>query len=299
MSGRVRRALRSYAVALLLACAGRVAAGDAVLSEAPGPLSPSAHTVARRIVALAPHLVEIAYAAGAGDRLVGASAASDYPPAALTLPRVADASGVDLERLLLLRPDLVLAWRSGNPARSIDAIRRLRIPVFLSEPLVPADIPRLVEAIGRLAGTEPVASVVAAGLATRWQRLGQTYAGRPPVRVFFEIWHAPPTTVGEHHLIAAALRACGAQVVLADARLPASSVDPEAVIAADPDLILAAWGESDAEVTGAWADYAGLRAVQRHRVFRVDADRLQRASPRFVDGAEILCALIERERARR
>lgn len=253
---------------------------------------------ARRIVALAPNLVELAYAAGAGDRLVGASEASDYPEAARALPRVADASSVDMERLVALRPDLVLAWRSGNPPRAVETLRRLGVAVHVSEVETPLDIARVVVEIGTLAGTQAVAHRIGDALTARWSALVEAHRADRPIRVFFEIWHAPPTTIGARHMLAFALDACGAKPVLADERAMAASVDPEALFAADPDLVLAAWGANDAEVRGAWARHKGLRAVREGRVFWVDADTLQRASPRFMDGAEGLCALLARERAR-
>ncbi|HXF65526.1 MAG TPA: cobalamin-binding protein [Burkholderiales bacterium] len=252
---------------------------------------------AQRIVALAPHLAELAFAAGAGGRLVGAARFSDYPPEARGIARVGDAARVDLERIAALAPDLVLAWRSGNQVADVERLERLGYAVFVTEPQRLADIPRLTRAIGTLAGTSPEAERSAgaferdvAALAARFERAGA-------VRVFYEIWHRPLITVNGRHLISDVLRICGGVNVFADAPLLTPTVSPEAVLAARPEAVIGG-GSADTpqQFAAQWRRFpaAALRGLP---VFHVHPDLIQRQTPRIVEGARAVCAALEKVRA--
>ena len=193
---------------------------------------------AQRIVALAPSLAELALAAGAGDRLVGVARFSDFPPAARDIPQVGDAARVDFERIVTLKPDLILAWKSGNPAADVGRLEGLGYPAFVSEPARLADIPRLLHAIGALAGTLPAASRAAAEFEREIRALRGRYAKGRTVRVFYEIWHRPLLTVNGAHMISDVIALCGGENVFADVNPLTPSVTLEAVIAAKPEVIL-------------------------------------------------------------
>src|SRR5581483_6795175 len=179
--------------------------GVAVALEAP----------ARRIVALAPHLAEIAYAAGAGDRLVGVSNFSDFPPEAKRLPVVFDWGRVDYERVIALRPDVVLAWRSGTPALQVERLERLGMKVVVTEVRHFADVAALERTVGRIAGTEASAETAARDFENRLAALRAEYAARPALSVFLEIWHAPMITINGDHVFSEAIELCGGRNVFA------------------------------------------------------------------------------------
>ncbi|MGH8851832.1 MAG: cobalamin-binding protein [Casimicrobiaceae bacterium] len=252
---------------------------------------------ARRIVSLAPSATELLFAAGAGERVIAASDPADWPPEAKRLPRVGDARSLDLERIVSLKPDLAVAWPYVAPAQ-IERLRALGVPVYSSDPHTPEAIAADIERLGALAGTAAVANAAAARFRARLAALRERERGAPPIRVFYEIWHQPLYTVGGAHLITAAIGLCGGENVFAGLSLPAPSVSVEAVLAARPDVIVAG---TDAAVRPPWLDdwrrWPDLPAVARGNLFVVDANLLHRAGPRFVDGAEALCALIDRARA--
>ncbi len=150
---------------------------------------------AERIVALAPHLAEIAFAAGAGAKLIGVSTFSRHPPEAERLPVVASYGRVDVERLIALRPQLVLAWQSGNSPLQIERLERLALPVFVTETRSLADIPRIVRLVGALAGSTASAEARARRLEDEIEELRRRHAGERDIAVFLEIWHAPMLTV--------------------------------------------------------------------------------------------------------
>jgi len=156
---------------------------------------------AQRIVSLAPHITELLFSAGAGGRIVGVVEYSDYPPAAKKLPRVGAYNAVDMERILALRPDLVIAWASGNPPALIEQLRSLGLTVFLSEPRSLEDVASNLERFGQLAGTQTTAQAAADEFRRRLQALRVRYSDRKPVSVFYQIWHRPLMTVNGEHLI--------------------------------------------------------------------------------------------------
>ena len=255
---------------------------------------------ARRIVSLAPHVTELLYAAGAGGYVVGAVDYSDYPEAAKRIPRVGGYTGLDLEAIVALRPDLIIAWQSGNPPSQVERLRALGLAVYVSEPRHIEDVATNIERLGRLAGTADAALRAARAFRRRHEALRRRYAARPAVTVFYQIWDRPLMTVNGKQLISDVIHLCGGRNVFADLPILAPTVDVEAVLAADPEAIVASGaGASRPEWFDAWRRWPQLRAVRRDNLFVVPPDVLQRHGPRILDGAEHLCADLETARRRR
>jgi iron complex transport system substrate-binding protein len=250
----------------------------------------------QRIVALSPHLAEIVFAAGAGSKLVAGVRYTDYPEAAARLPQVGDASRLDLERILALKPDLLLGWRSGNPAHDLRRIERAGFPLFVTEPRRLADIARLVRTVGALAGTAAAAETSAAELERELQTLASRYRALPPVNVFYEIWHRPLLTVNGQHLISDVIALCGGRNVFADAPLLTPSVSAEAVLAARPDMIIGGSSAATPEAFAAPWRAMPLSALRELPVRYVPPDLIQRQTPRIVGGARAVCRHIDEVR---
>lgn len=254
---------------------------------------------ARRIVSLAPHATELLYAAGAGERIVAAVQYSDYPEAAKRLPRVGGGAGLDLERIVAHRPDLVVGWASGNPARFIERMRDLGLTVYLTEPRRMDDIATNLERLGALAGTESAAREAARRFRGEHEQLVARYAARTPLRVFFQVLDPLVITVNGEHLISQAGRACGGQNVFADLAKLDPAVSEEAVLAANPDVIIAsgteeAWREWKVR----WHSRRDLAAGRRGALYFIPADVLHRQSPRILEGMRRLCEALEDARSR-
>ena len=255
---------------------------------------------ARRIVSLAPHVTENLYAAGAGDRLVGTVDYSDYPEAAKKLPRVGGYSRIDLEAVAALKPDLVIAWSSGNAPGHVAKLKAMGLPVFLSQPDRIEDVAGLLEKFGRLAGTGAVADAAASRYRTRLQELRRQYSGRPAVRTFYQIWKEPLMTVGGKQIISDAIRLCGGDNVFAAVLQMAPRVSQEAVLAKNPEVIVASgMGEARPEWLDDWRRWPQLLAVSRDNLFFVPPELIQRHTPRLLEGTERLCQHLETARARR
>lgn len=254
---------------------------------------------AARIVSLAPHATELLYAAGAGDRVVGVLSTSDWPPEAAAKPRVGDAHRLDLERIVTLAPDLIVAW-PYSASEQVATLRARGVAVFMTNPTTIAGIATDIERLGTLAGTEPAASARARAFRAQLERLAQRRGASREVRVFYEIWNEPLYTIGGKHLISEALRVCGGENVFGSLTLPAPGVSVEAVLAARPEAIIAG---ADGGVRPPWLDdwkrWASLPAVALGNLYTVDANLLHRPGPRFLDGMEGLCAALDDARRRR
>lgn len=259
---------------------------------------------ARRVVALAPHAVELAYAAGGGGKLVGAVSYSDYPSAAKALPRVGTNTALDLERIVALKPDLVIVWRHGNGERQLDRLRALGIPLYHSEPRRIDSVATDLIALGTLMGTGSQAQTAAADYRTKIATLRARYAGRSPVSVFYEVWADPLMTLNGAHIISDVIALCGGRNVFANMAPLVPTVSTEAVVAADPEAIVtASQGATRADAPlpslAAWHAWPRMTAVARGNLFAIDGDLITRPAPRLAQGAEQLCHDLDLARGRR
>ena len=244
-----------------------------------------------RMVTLAPHLAEIAFAAGAGAKLAGVSSFSRHPAEAQRLPVVASYGRVDVERLIALRPDLVLAWKSGNSPLQIDRLERIGIRVFVTEARALADIPRIVRLVGALADSAEVAEGRARQFENEVADLRKRYAAERRVAVFLEIWHAPLLTVNGGHLISDALRLCGGHNVFAAAKTLTPLVSREQILDARPEAIVT--GGFGSEALQAWKGLESVPAVRNRRIYAIDPDWLHAQGPHVLQGVRALCGRLE------
>lgn len=250
---------------------------------------------ARRIVSLAPHITELLFAAGAGPYVVGVSEYSDFPAAARQIPRIGGASGLDLERIAALRPDLIVAWQSGNPAWSLQRLEEFGIPIYLSEPRRIEDVAGNLERLGRLAGSFEVARTASMVFRQHHGHLRVRYSQRRPVRVFYQLWDRPLMTVNGAHLISDVIRLCGGINVFADLPALTPKVDIEAVIRAGPRAIIAA-GSEHSGALDPWRKWPHLEAVRNNALFLIPHELIARHTPRVLEGAERLCIALDKTR---
>lgn len=251
---------------------------------------------ARRVVALGPHLVEQVYAAGAGHTLVGVLRYSDHPPQAQALPRVGDAVTLNLEAIARLKPDLVLLWQSGINSRLQDKLQALGVPVFRSETRQVDDIAGTLQRLGVLLGSSASAEPAAAQVRGDWAALQVRWSQRPPVRVFYQLWHAPLMTVSGQHLIHQAIAACGGRNVFAELAPLVPTVGWEAAVRANPEVVVTGSARDEPARLDGWRRFSQVAAVANKRLLDIDSDALARMSPRFVAAAQRLCEAIDQGR---
>jgi iron complex transport system substrate-binding protein len=289
--------MKTMILGLLLACGAAHAAITVVDDSGARVTVPKP---AQRIISMAPHVTELLFAAGGGARIVGAMNFSDYPEAAKAIPLVGSNSNLDMERVIALKPDLLVVWQSGNTARQLEQLRALGIPVFQSEPQQLEQVASSLERLGRLMGTEPAARAAAAGFRGKIAALAARYGKRPVVRVFYQIWDKPLYTLNGQHIVSDALRLCGGENVFGALKVKAPEVSLEAVMQADPEAIFGG-DQHDAADAGLniWKPYQGMLAVKRGNLFTLGGELLTRAGPRMAQGAAELCDKLELARRRR
>jgi len=286
------RQMMVLAAALLAPAVGAVTvhddAGNAVTLDKP----------AMRVISMAPHVTETLFAAGGGSRIVGAVNYSDYPEAAKSIPRIGSNREIDMERVISMKPDLIVAWMHNNSERQIEMVRKLGVPVFLSDPQKLEGIPDNVARLGQLMGTQAVADPAAAELRRQLASLRSRYAGRPTVRTFYQVWDKPLYTLSGRHIITDALRLCGGENIFDKLTVTAPIVSIESVLQADPEAV---FGTAEKNYGGVnlWKPYASLTATRKDNLFTVDGNLLNRAGPRMIAGTAVLCEKLELARQHR
>jgi iron complex transport system substrate-binding protein len=252
---------------------------------------------AKRIVALAPHIVENLYSAGAGDKLVGVVSYSDFPDEAKNVPEVGTYNAFSLEQVLALNPDLVVMWGSGNGMQTLSTFEALGIPVYVSELRQLSDVPKSIRNLSQLAGTPAIGEAEASRIETELNALQRRYGEKRSLSVLYQIWNDPLQTVNGEHLISEIIALCGGHNVFGDASSLAPRVSIESVLLRDPDAIVASgMGEARPEWLDQWRAYPSLTAVADEALFFVNPDHLQRPSARIVLGARSLCQQLDQIR---
>jgi len=247
------------------------------------------------IVSLAPFLTELVYAVGAGDRLLGADRYSDYPPAARAVPRIGDAWQLDIERIVALRPSVVLAWTSGNAPAAVAQLRQLGLRVEFFDPQHLAEVAAALERIGELTGRTAAGTARAAEFRAAVEALHRRYRGRQSLTVFYQVSRRPLFTLNGEHLVSEVLALCGGVNPFAALPARAPEIDVEALLAADPEVIIA--GSKDAVELEAWRAWDGLKAVRHGQLYLIDPDLIVRQGPRLIQGIEQICTDLETARA--
>lgn len=272
----------------------RAAAALGLLAWAAGT---SAGEPPHRIAVLAPHLAELVCAAGVCERLVAASAWSDYPASVKTLPQVIDGYTLNYEALLALKPDLVIAWDGGTPTATIARLRELGLRV---EPLRVDGLDGVAEALDRLGeqlGTAPAAHAAAEAYRARLAMLRARWKEATPVRVVYQLGTSPAYSLSARSPISAALQLCGGVNVFADLPGIAAPVGAEAMLAAQPQLVLFAGDEDNSAAMRAyWARLPGAPAQRLGMIRAVNGSWLGRPGPRLLDGVQQVCERLDEAR---
>lgn len=252
---------------------------------------------AQRVVSLSPGATELLFSAGAGDRVVAVSAWSDYPAESADLPQVGDSNRLDLEAIVSLAPDLVVAWVDGNSRSQLERLSDLGIHVFWLAPRTFDDIAAAVSDLALLTGLPDLGNERAEAFRAEMAALEAQYADVRPVKVFYQIWEQPLMTVNREELISKAISLCGGVNVFGDLPRLVPRISREAVLEANPEAIITAGSSDDRQWLEAWREFPGLAAVAADNLFLEPPDLLARPTLRMADGARHLCQTLEQARA--
>ncbi|GGX80652.1 cobalamin-binding protein [Vogesella alkaliphila] len=245
------------------------------------------------MISLAPHVTELAFAAGGGASLIAVDENSDYPAAAKALPKAGSFRAIDLERIVAAKPDLLLVWLHGPSARQLEPLRQLGIPLFYSQPKRFADIPSNLRRIGQLLGSSAQAEQAARRFEQDLAALRRQQQGKPKLSVFYQVWDKPLYTLNGQHIVSDAIALCGGNNVFASLPVTAPVVTDEAVIAANPQVILSAAMRQNDDLLRRWQRMPGIAAVQNRQLHQVNGDLLNRPTPRMIEGTRQLCAKLD------
>lgn len=251
---------------------------------------------AKRIISLAPHITESLFAVAGGDKIIGAVSYSDYPEEAKLIPRVGGYPSLDIEKIVFLKPDLVIAWTHNN-LNQVTKLKSLGLTVFISDPKHPGDVAKTLRRFGVLTGTTSTANKVADNYINQYIKLKNRFSNREKVKVFYQIWNKPLMTVGGQHLISDIINLCGGVNVFSEIKTLTPKISVESVIASEAEVIIAGgMGEKNPEWLTEWKSWNKLPAVEKEQLYFINPDILQRVGPRILQGAEELCELLDNTR---
>lgn len=252
---------------------------------------------AQRIIALSPHAVELLYAIGAGDRIVGTVEYADYPEQAKQIPRIGNYTGIQLERVLELKPDLVIAWRTGNKDSDLKKMESLGLQLFYTHPQTVREISRDLKQLGELTGLTERADKVIAELEQKYQAITSRYKSKATVNVFYQMWHDPIRTVGPNSWVESLIADCNGNNVFNDAGSDYPLVSLESVLVKDPQVIIIPHHSGNIGAKKSiWDNWQNIDAVKHQRLFVINGDILHRFSPRALEGLQKLCEAIDSAR---
>jgi iron complex transport system substrate-binding protein len=255
---------------------------------------------AQKIISLSPHITELLFSAGAGEKIVGVDDYSNYPEAAKSITRVGDANHLDIEYILSLQPDLIVAWGSGQSHNQfIEQLIRLKQKVYISSPEDLEAIPHTVENLGKLAGTYDYAKLQSQKFRNELNNIINKYSHQASVTVFYEIWNQPLFTINGQHVMSQVIEICGGNNIFAEIPVLSPEVNIESVISANPDVIIAS-GIGSRNQRPPWLDewlqWPTITAARNNHLYHVPPDLIHRQTFRILQGARILCEQLQSAR---
>jgi vitamin B12 transport system substrate-binding protein len=251
----------------------------------------------QRIIALAPHLVESLYAIGAGDQIIGTTAHADYPKAANDILRIGNYARLQIEKIIQLKPDLIIAWKTGNPTDDLARLEKYQLKVVYSHPQTLEDVANELIMLGKLTGREEAANKVAEQYLSQLQKIKLTYADKPKISVFYELWSRPLRTVANQAWPQQQLELCGATNPFAKATDDYPSVGLEQVLVTLPQVVVQPTQHSADSPDGLnWPQWPHIPAAKNNFIFHPNADKVHRMTTRMLDEVVILCEQIDTAR---
>lgn len=249
---------------------------------------------AKRAVALAPHIVENIFSAGAGQAIVGAVDYCDFPEEAKKIPRVGAISTFSVEAIVALNPDIVIVWNSGKGANILPKLEALGIPVYASEPHALDDIPKLIRHYGALFNTTTIADNEALSFERKLNRLRTKYKNALVVPAFYQVWPDPLQTLNGQHIVSDVLAMCGGKNVFADLPMIAPKISIESVLTRNPMAIIASGlDHRPPDWLYDWNKWPSIDAVRYQHLYHVPPDFIQRHTVRMLQGAELVCEQLD------
>lgn len=248
----------------------------------------------KRIIALSPHAVEMLYEIGVGDQIVATVETVNYPEEAKKIPVIGNYAGIQIEKVMSLQPDLVIAWKGGNQKADIERIKSLGFPIFDSHPQNINEVNQNLIKLGEILGVEEAAHRASERLMSSYQDILSKYKDKRKVRAFYQLWHDPLRTASPDNWVGSLLNDCGGENIFAEAGAGYPLVSMESILVKDPQAIIIPHHSGDPGAKKAiWSDWKNVEAVKNNQIHTIDGDLILRASPRAIKGLEILCRMVD------
>lgn len=250
-----------------------------------------------KFIVLAPHIVEMFYEIGAGEQIIGTTEHSDYPESAKAIPRIGNYANLQIERILQLKPDHIIAWKSGNPDEDLKRLARLGINLKYSNPNSIESVAQEILYFGELSGHQTQARIVADKYLAQYKQLVNKYKNKKPVKIFYQLWTSPLTTISNNAWPLQLIRTCQIDNLFDNLIGDYPHISKEQIIVGKPEIIIIPTSNSEpnGSVTD-WNRYTSIPAVQNKQVLTVNSDKLHRMTPRAIDELAVTCELIEKYR---
>lgn len=254
-------------------------------------ISPLAHSI-ERVISLAPSSTELVYAAGLGDKLVAVSEYSDYPEEAQLLEKVANFDSVNIERIIALNPDLIVAWRSGGSIKSLNQLKGLGFSIYYSDTTYVADIADRIEELSQYADQPDVGRTNAKAFREELKRLQDQYSSRTPISYFYQLSSKPIYTIANNHWPSEVFSLCGGINIFEQSPTPYPQVGLEQVIVKAPQVMFTS--PHTVQNTELWTPWQKqIPAVSNKFIWSLNADWLNRPTPRSLKAIEQACQHFE------
>lgn len=252
---------------------------------------------ASRIIALTPHTTELLFSLGVGERIIATVEYADFPEQAKKIPLVGGYEGFNIEAIFSYQPDLVLYWPDGNPMREIERLKQLKLPLFAvntnSFERVASDLIKL----GQLTNTEAKAQQLADEFLAEIAKIRQENQAKTKLKVFYQVWHQPMLSQNKDSFISQIIELCGGENIFANLPVLSPQISVEAVLAANPDVILASGNNNKRPAwLDEWNRYSMLNAVKNQHIYNTTPDWLHRPTLRLLNAAREVCELLDKAR---
>lgn len=251
---------------------------------------------AKRIISLAPHATELLFSAGATDQIIATVSYSDFPEQAKAIPRIGSYKKIDMESVVKINPDLIIAWNSGGVEQQLEDLKKLGYKVYLSEPRSFEDVAANIINMGKILGTSEIAKINASSYLKELDQLKKKYNNLKTVDVFYQVWNIPLRTINNGHLISSVIEFCGGHNVFGDLSMRAPKVGIESVIQKNPQAIIIGMSENRKDWVDPWFQWKSIDAVKNKHVYSVNADLIVRQGPRILQGTKLVCEVLEKVR---
>lgn len=249
---------------------------------------------AERIVSLAPHITEMLFEIGAGEKVVATVDYANHPEAAKAIPRIGGHYGINIEKLLLLKPDLVLFWQGGNKAQDLAKMQQLGLNVVLNEPVYLEYVAKELVKLGKLTGNEQQAQQKADAFLTNLNVIKSRYASKNTLSTFYQLWSTPLMTINKDSWINQLVSACNARNIFSESPTKTPQVSIENVLVAKPDIIVIPDANSTSpQPSVGWESWPQIPAVTKQQIIHVNGDVMHRFSPKMLSGLADMCHQID------